>query len=412
VLFENQSSTTKNFTMNLKKVRQETPHCLSQIHLNNAGASLPPTVVTHAMTEYLEKEAEIGGYELAELRQNALLAFYDEAAKLLNTNALNIALAGSATDAYNKALSSIPFKKGDVILTTDDDYISNQITFLSLQKRFGIEIVRGGNRPAGDLDLMSFKQLMLKYKPILVAVTHIPTNSGLIQPVEAVGKLCREMNIWYLVDACQSVGQIAVDVQKIQCDFLTTTARKFLRGPRGIGFLYASDRVLKAGLEPLFLDMSGADWVADNEYRTKPSARRFELWENANANVVGLTEALRYLNQFNINEIERINVQNGAMMRQLLNKIEGVRVLDQGVRLGSIVTFAVEGITPEAMKALLKQHNLNFSMSFRNFALLDYNKKEVDWAIRFSPHYYNTQMELETAAKAVQFALESKMQTV
>ena len=398
--------------MNLKKIRQETPHCLSQIHLNNAGASLPPTVVTRAMTEYLEKEAEIGGYELAELRQSALLAFYDEAAKLLNTNAFNMALAGSATDAYNKALSSIPFKKGDVILTTDDDSISNQIVFMSLQKRFGSQIVRGGNRPAGDLDLISFKQLMLKYKPVLVAVTHIPTNSGLIQPVEAVGKLCHELNIWYLVDACQSVGQIAVDVQKIQCDFLTATARKFLRGPRGIGFLYVSDKALKAGLEPLFLDMSGADWVAENEYRSKPTARRFELWENASANVIGLAEALRYLNQLNINDVEKMNVQNGATLRQLLSKIEGVRVLDQGVRLGSIVTFAVEGITPEAMKVALKKHNLNFSMSFRHFALVDYNKKDVDWAIRFSPHYYNTQAELESAAKAVQMAMESKLQAV
>ncbi|MEN9609514.1 MAG: hypothetical protein RLZZ628_328 [Bacteroidota bacterium] len=398
--------------MNLKKIRQETPHCLSQIHLNNAGASLPPTVVTRAMTEYLEKEAEMGGYELAELRQSALLAFYDEAAKLLNTNAFNMALAGSATDAYNKALSSIPFKKGDVILTTDDDYISNQIVFMSLQKRFGIQIVRGGNRPAGDLDLISFKQLMLKHKPVLVAVTHIPTNSGLIQPVEAVGKLCHELNIWYLVDACQSMGQIAVDVQKIQCDFLTATARKFLRGPRGIGFLYVSDKALKAGLEPLFLDMSGADWVAENEYRSKPTAKKFELWENASANVIGLAEALRYLNQLNINDIEKMNVQNGAILRQLLSKIEGVRVLDQGVRLGSIVTFAVEGITPEAMKAALKKHNLNFSMSFRHFALVDYNKKDVDWAIRFSPHYYNTQAELESAAKAVQIAMESKLQTV
>lgn len=397
--------------MNLKKIRQETPHCLTQIHLNNAGASLPPTVVTRAMTEYLEKEAEVGGYELSDLRQNALLAFYDEAAKLLNTKALNIALASSATDAYNKVLSAISFKSGDVILTTDDDYISNQIAFLSLQKRFGIEIVRGGNRPEGDLDLVHFKQLMLKHKPILVAVTHIPTNSGLIQPVEAVGEMCREQNIWYLVDACQSVGQISVDVQTIHCDFLTTTARKFLRGPRGIGFLYVSDKALTAGLHPLFLDMRGADWVGDNEYSLYPTARRFELWENASANVIGLAECLRYINQLNINEVEKINIQLGATMRQLLSKIEGVRVLDQGVRLGSIVTFAVENISAEAMKDILKKHHLNFSMSFRNFALLDYNKKKVDWAIRFSPHYYNTVAELEAAAKAVQFAMASKFET-
>ncbi|WP_306460071.1 aminotransferase class V-fold PLP-dependent enzyme [Flavobacterium sp. B17] len=202
---------------------------------------------------------------------------YNETATLINAKPSNIAFATSATEAYTKALSSIIFKEGDTIITTADDYISNQITFISLQKKMNLKIIRMKNLPDHELDLDDLEVLIKKHHPRIVAVTHIPTNSGLIQNVEGVGKICREYGILYLVDACQSVGQMVVDVEKINCDFLTATGRKFMRGPRGTGFLYVSDKVLEQNYAPLLLDMRGAKWSEFDDYELFDSAKMLVL---------------------------------------------------------------------------------------------------------------------------------------
>ncbi|WP_308003855.1 aminotransferase class V-fold PLP-dependent enzyme, partial [uncultured Chryseobacterium sp.] len=220
--------------MNVAKIREDIRGLSDgKIFMNNAGSSLMPSIVVDSMIDYLKQEEQFGGYEVANRNAELLEEFYDETAKLINCKPSNIAFATSATEAFAKALSSIVFKENDVIITTADDYISNQITFISLQKKINIKIIRTRNLPDNELDLEDLENLIRKYTPKLVAVTHIPTNSGLIQNVEGVGKICKRYNILYLVDACQSVGQMVVDVEKIGCDFLTATGRKFLRGPRG-----------------------------------------------------------------------------------------------------------------------------------------------------------------------------------
>ncbi|WP_262696762.1 aminotransferase class V-fold PLP-dependent enzyme [Chryseobacterium sp. 3008163] len=238
--------------MNIEKIRQDTKGLSDKIFLNSAGSSLMPSIVVESMVDYFHQEEQFGGYEVANRNVDLLEQFYKETAKLINCKPSNIGFAASATEAFAKALSSIIFKEGDCIITTVDDYISNQITFISLQKKLNVQIFRMKNLPDNELDLEDFENLIKKYNPKLVAVTHIPTNSGLIQNVEAVGKICRQYDIFYLVDACQSVGQMVVDVEKINCDFLTATGRKFLRGPRGTGFLYVSDRVLEKDYAPCF----------------------------------------------------------------------------------------------------------------------------------------------------------------
>lgn len=283
------------FKPNIEKLRWDTPGCSNKLFLDSAGASLMPRIVVEKMTSYLRMEEEIGGYELADQESLSVQSFYIELAKLLGTEPYNIAFTYNATDSYARALSSIPFKVGDYIITTNDDYSSNQIAFFSIQKRFGIQIARVDNLPNGDIDLNHMENILVKLKPILVAMTHIPTNSGLIQSAEEVGALCRKYDIWYLLDACQSAGQIILDVKKIDCDFLSASGRKFLRGPRGTGFLYLSDQVIKEGLEPLFIDMQGADWIGYNEYKSKMNAKRFELWEFSYSSLIGFTAAFNML---------------------------------------------------------------------------------------------------------------------
>ncbi len=353
------------------------------------------------MLDHLNLEAEIGGYEAAAARSDEVAGFYREIAALINAQPRNIAFAASATHAYSTALSSIRFEPGDVVLTTRNDFISNQIAFLSLRKRFGVEVVHAPDAPEGGVDVEAMAALMRARKPKLVAATHIPTNSGLIQPVAEIGRHCRELGLLYLVDACQSVGQYPIDVDEIGADLLTSTCRKFLRGPRGSGFLFVSDRFLAGGHEPLFIDMHGARWSAPGEYEPAESASRFEEWEFPYATVLGCARAARYAREVGLEAISRRTPALAARLRDGLAAIAGVDVLDRGPRLGALVTFSIEDWEAVPFKAAMDARRINSALSYREFAQFDFGDKDVDWCLRLSPHYYNTEQEVDDVAAAV-----------
>ncbi|MEV8016954.1 aminotransferase class V-fold PLP-dependent enzyme [Streptomyces sp. NPDC086554] len=382
-------------------MRADTPGCRQVIHFNNAGCGLLAAPVLDAMVGHLHLEARMGGYEASAARAAEVREFYTEIAALINTTPDNVAFAGSATHAYANALSSIPFETDDVILTTRDDFVSNQIAFLSLRKRFGVRIVHAPNIPEGGVDVEAMAALMRTHRPRLVSATHVPTNSGLVSPVVEIGRHCRELDLLYLVDACQSVGQYVIDVEEIGCDFLTATCRKFLRGPRGSGFLYVSDRVLRAGYEPLFIDMHGARWTEPGGYEPAATAARFEEWEFPYATVLGSAAATRYAREVGIEAIEQRTPALAARLRDRLAPIPGIRLLDRGPRLAAIVTFGVAGWQPQPFKSAMDARGINSALSYREFAQFDFGDKGVDWCLRLSPHYYNTEEEVDHVADAV-----------
>ncbi len=384
--------------MNIEKARQDTKGLSDKIFLNSAGSSLMPGIVIESMIDYFHQEEQFGGYDVASRNADLLEQFYEETAKLINCKALNIAFATSATDAFAKAMSSIVFEKGDCIITTVDDYISSQISFISLQNKLHVKIIRMKNLHDNELDLDDFENLIKKHQPKLVAVTHIPSNSGLIQNVEGIGEICRQYNILYLVDACQSVGQLPVDIEKIQCDFLTATGRKYLRGPRGTGFLYVSDRVLEQDYAPLLLDAKGAKWSEFDDYELMKSAKRFEYFEYSYGSLVGFTEALKYANYTGLENIEAYNRKLSEKLREKLQN-SGFKILDQGNRLSSIVTFCGADGDLGTIQKILRDHQVYFSVSYRNSALIDFTNKNVQGAVRFSPHYFNTMEEIDKVSE-------------
>jgi selenocysteine lyase/cysteine desulfurase len=391
----------KSLSLDVAALRADTPGCEHVIHFNNAGCGLSAKPVLATMLDHLNLEAQMGGYEAAAARAAGVREFYVQIAALIGTTPDNIAFSSSNTHAYATALSAIAFEAGDVVLTTRDDFISNQIAFLSLRKRFGIQIVHAPDLPGGGVDVAEMAALMRTHRPRLVAATHIPTNSGLVQPIAEIGRHCREMDLLYIVDACQSVGQYPIDVTEIGCDLLTSTCRKFLRGPRGSGFLYVSDRILRAGYEPLFIDMHGARWTGPDRYDPVKSAARFEEWELPYATVLGCAAATRYARGVGIEAISHRTPALAARLRSHLAPIPGVRVLDRGPRLGAIVTFAIDGWQPQPFKAAMDARGINSALSFREFAQFDFADKKVDWCLRLSPHYYNTEDEVDQVAAAV-----------
>lgn len=391
----------------IEKFRNETNGCQNVIHLNNAGSGLMPNVVTEAVLDHVRLESEIGGYEAAALKEDAVRDFYKQASLLINCEPSNIAFTASATDSYTRALSSIPFKKGDIILTDCDDFISNQIQFLSCQKRFGVKLVRIKNAITGGVDLADLEEKLFKLQPKLLAITHIPTNSGLIQPVNVIGEIYERYQklhadkTWYILDACQSAGQMKLDVKTLKCDFLSITNRKFLRGPRGTGTLFISDKALEAGLEPLFIDMRGADWVEKDKYIQQPTAMRFEDWEFAYCTVVGSSEAIKYCLDIGEDKIWKQIKLLSDYTRDELNTINNVRTLDKGPEVGGLVTFTLAGSNPNYIVDELLKRKINVVPSFRNFAVIDFDEKQIEWAIRASPHYYNTIDEIDMFIEVV-----------
>lgn len=390
-----------NEEMEIERLRLETPGCSERIHLNNAGAALMPKPVIDAIKDQLDLESSIGGYEAAAEREQEIEAAYDAVASLVGTNSRNVAFTENATISYIQALSSIRFETGDVILTTRNDYASNQIQFLSLQARFGVKVVRAPDLAEGGVDVAAMSDLIDGERPKLVCVTHVPTSSGLIQDITAVGELCRAAEIIYLVDGCQSLGQMPIDVEKIGCDFFSATSRKFLRGPRGAGFLCVSDGVLESDLEPLFIDMRGADWVGGERYERRGDARRFESWEFAWSLVLGTGAAARYAASVGLDQIETRVSDLGKTLRGRLEGLDGVRVLDRGSDLCAIVTVWVDGWEPIQLVQELRKRKINTSAQVRSDAVLHYDERGATGALRISPHYYNTEEEIETVFEAV-----------
>lgn len=388
----------------LQRWRADTPAAgAGRIHLNNAGAALMPLPVFNAIRHHLEREIRLGGYEAADEVAGRIDRVYDEVAGLLQAPAgRNIALVENATVAFAQALSAYDPGPGDVVLTTRNDYASNQLMYLSLAERRGVEIVRAEDRPEGGVDPESVRSLLRRRRPVLVAVTWVPTNSGLVQPVEEIGRICEAEDVPYLVDGCQAVGQMPVDVASLRCDFLAGTGRKFLRGPRGTGFLYVSDRALAANRKPLFLDMRGADWVGADRYELRPDARRFENWEFAYALLMGLGEAAWYARGVGVDTGWARARALALRVREGLAAIDGVRVLDRGAELCAIVTAEVEGRPAGEVVAALREQGINTSAIDRVSAVLDMDEKGAATALRISPHYYNTEAEIDASLAALE----------
>jgi len=363
------------------------------VHLNHAGSSPPPAVVTQTVIDHVRLEAELGGYEAADAAAGRLAAVPATLARLIGARDDEIALVENATRAWDMAFYAVPFAPGDTVITGVAEYASNYLAFLHARRTRGLEILVAPDDGAGALDVEALERLV-DHRTRLIAITHVPTNGGLVNPAEAVGEVARRHGVTYLLDACQSVGQLAVDVDRIGCDLLSATGRKFLRGPRGTGFLYAR-RETTAGLHPPMVDLHAAEWVGAEEYRLRPDARRFETWERNVAGVLGLGAAAGYALDVGLPLVETRVRALAAQLRGLLGDVRGVTVRDKGAHPCGIVTFDMVDTPAATVRDALRTHGVHTSVTTATSTRLDFEQRNLPDLVRASVHYLNTPDELQ-----------------
>jgi len=383
----------------IQQLRAETKGAAEVIHFNNAGSALPPDVVVDTVITYLQEEAILGGYEAEAKYKDRLENTYDLIAKLINAHKDEVAIVENASTAWGLVFHGIDFKQGDEIITTEMEYITNLIGFINMQKTHGIVLKIIPNDEQGNFNVQALEDA-ISPKTKLIAVTHMPSSSGAIIPIVEIGAIARRHKILYLVDACQTAGQAPIDVEEIGCDMLSVTGRKYLRAPRGTGFLYVRKNV-QDRFRLLFMDGFSSPTVSLHDYTIRPDARRFELYEKSRALTLGLGKAIEYALEIGVDRIWQRVQQLADDLRRKLTAIDGISVHDDGDELSGIVTFSVKGIDSQVVKTKLSEQNINVSVGIAKATLIYMEKHNLTSIVRASVHYYNTEEEIETVCAAL-----------
>ena len=386
--------------IDVARVRAETRAADTVIHLNNAGSSLPPAIVMDTVHEQLRADEVFGPYEAQALAEPALARAYESIAELVGGAADEVAFFGGATHAWQTGVYALPWKRGDRILASEAEYGSNVYAFTYLKERYGVHTDYVPDDERGQIDVGALANA-IDDKTRLVAVTHIPTYGGLVNPAARVGAVAREAGVLYLLDACQSVGHLRLDVAEIGCDLLSGAGRKYLRGPRGTGFLWANPRALDQ-MRPAHADQHSQTWSSVNSFTPAAGARRLETFERSVALQLGLGAAARYAISLGTSAIESRVCALAAALRGMLAEVPGVTIRDRGERLSGIVTFTVEGFAAEQVRVALREHHINTWVVSRSMSMRDFAARGIDEVNRASVHYFNTEDELARAANVVQ----------
>lgn len=383
----------------VEELRSETPGCAEVVHFNNAGSALPPATVVDRVIDHVKLEAAIGGYEAAASVSDELNGVHGSLAALIGAGDDEIAVVDSATRAWLAAFTAIRLKSGDRVLAAKAEYSSNIIALRAAAEQTGATIEVVPNDPdTGELSVEGLSNMM-DDDVRLVAVTHAPTNGGLLQPIEEIGAIVRSSPALLLLDACQSVGQVPIDVEEWGVDLLTATGRKYLRGPRGTGFLYARRDVIE-GLHPVHIDLHSAT-VAKDSYLLHGDARRFELWEKNIAAVLGLKRAADYYSEVGIEDAWRRISSLAEELRQALSSVRNVDVLDLGRQKSGIVSFRVDGADPSDVADRLRERRINVTTSRWQSTPWEMRDRGIESVVRASVHYYNDEAELQALVEAV-----------
>ncbi|MBO6503946.1 MAG: aminotransferase class V-fold PLP-dependent enzyme [Kordiimonadaceae bacterium] len=384
----------------LSRVREQTPGVSGRIHLDNCGSALMAQPVIDEISAVFQREIAVGGYVAQEQQADKLSSSYNLLAELFDGHADDFAFVGSAVDGWTKAFYSVPFEPGDNIVTAYNEYCSNYVAYLQVAKLRGVEIRVARQADAGGIDLNHLNELV-DSRTRLISISHMPSSSGEINQVQDVGLIAREKGVLYQLDACQSAGHIPVSIADIGCDIMTGTSRKFLRGPRGIGFLYVNEKA-RSLMEPVVLTNQSAEWSAQDAYSLRQDTKVFEAWERSVTNQLGFAVAIQYLLDLGVEKATNQIANNATYLRKQLPNVKGVRVECPPNAVSAIITLNKDGLTPSDIKSRLEKQAIGVQVASVVHTRLDLEARGIESAVRVSPHYYTSQSDMDGFLNALE----------
>ena len=376
---------------------------MKYINLNNAGCSKPYPLVNDEVNNFLEKENKYGGYFAAEKFKKKIDSFYLNLSRLINCESSEISFLTSTTLAWNLFFNSINILKNENIIILDNEYGSNLIFFRN--NNLNIKVVKTSKDGQ-----VCFKDLKKKIngKTKFVCVCHIASQCGDIINIEKIGSFIKKINseILFIVDACQSIGHININVKKINCDVLVGSGRKYLRGPRGTGFIYIKKK-LQSKLKPLILDLKNSI-VNKNKVKIKEE-RIFENFEYSPALKLGLNKAVEKINLIEMNKIE-LNIKRKSLyFRKKLNQFNEIYFFENEKTISGINTLKIKGLSSLKIYKYLLIKKILTSVCNKIVSDIYFKKHNIEDVLRISIHDYNKKIEIDYLIKCLIDLIKKKV---
>ena len=374
-------------------------------YLNNAGAGLLSNDTLDYMVEYYHYEQNQGAYQAAKNKKEDIELFYTNVANIINAESKDeIAYVDNASRGWNLAISSSNLSKGDIIVTLSSEFGTNLITLFDYAKKTGAEVKVIPCDITGHFDLSLMEKILRDaHSKKMIAISHAAAQGSIVNPVYEIGELAKEFDALYIVDACQSVGQIDIDVQKMMCHMLVASGRKWLCGPRGTGFMYIKK---STKLRPTQLDLASADLVFDNgnviDIKVREDAKRFEIWERNISAMLGLSKAIDAALSTGIDLISKKIEENANRIREEIVRNSKLQLIGQKCSPSGIVGFYVKDTVFEKKVLDLISDNEVVISTMREWDCpMFFPNNGASCIFRISPHHYTTPSTIETICKVI-----------
>ena len=362
-------------------IRKEFPQAEGLIYLNHAGVAPWPERTRKAVVEFARENVTYGAsrYYLFSETENRLRR---QARELLHAPSVDdIALLKNTSEALSVVAAGIRWNQGDNVVTSAEEFPSNWIPW-DAQKTHGVKLKKVNIRE------MPSEQALIDAcdkRTRLLSISSVQFSSGIRLDLELLGEFCKTNNILFCVDAIQSIGAQAVDVQKIQADFVMADAHKWMLGPEGIALFYSNETVR----DELNLYQHGWHMTTTPDdfdlrsWQPSPTARRFEPGSNNLLGVFALSASLSLVADLGIAFISRELEARVSYLVEKLIQNDRIRLITptRAEQRAGIVAFQVIGEDQETLFKRLMENGVICALR--------------GGAIRFSPHYYNSITQLD-----------------
>ena len=368
---------------------------MKYINFNNAGSSKPLNIVNKEINSFLEIENNLGGYYAVLKYKKKLNCFYNNLSKLINCKPREISFLTSTTLAWNLFFNSLQVDKDQNILIFENEYGSNLIYYKN--KRHNIKIVN--LKKNGKVCMEDLKKKINKNTKVL-SLCHVASQCGNRIDAEKIFNYVKKLfpKVICVLDACQSIGQIEVDVKKFNCDVLVGSGRKYLRGPRGTGFIYINDKI-REKINPMILDMKNAEIIGDKIKINKSNI--FENFEFSPSLQLGFSKAIEKVNNYGIYKIEQNIISKSKYFRKKLENFHQITFFENIDTLTGINTLKIKGINSLQIYKYLLSKRILCSVTKPSSGLLYFKKLKVKDLLRISFHQYNSYNDINYLVKCL-----------